>query len=78
MAQPLQLTPPVMRSRARLDPDQAARAPFEECGKLAAPKLTPYYNLAVGVYAVDLNDILGEINSDCANFEHGWLLQLGQ
>jgi hypothetical protein len=27
---------------------------------------------------MDLNNVLGEIDTDCANFQHGWLLRLRQ
>lgn len=63
---------------ASLHTDQTAGPPFEEREKLAPPELPPHHRIAFGIDAMDLNDILGEIDTDCADFEHEWLLLLGQ
>jgi hypothetical protein len=76
MAQFLQTPSPMMGARAGFHADQTTWPPFEECKKLAPAELTPCDNLALVVKAMDLDDIFGEINADCAELQHGWLLIL--
>jgi hypothetical protein len=53
-------------------------AAFEKRDKLVPPELAPQYGLAVGVDTMNLNNVLGDIDADIANFKHGWLLLLRQ
>jgi len=78
MAHFLQPPPPVMRPGAGLHANQTAGAAFEKGEKLVPLELAPQYGLAVGVDAMDLNNVLGQIDPDCAKFEHAWLLLLKQ
>jgi hypothetical protein len=66
------------RSGAGLQTDQTAGPSFEEREKLSPPELTAHHGLSVAIDAMDLNNVLGEINADCAKIQHGWLLCSGQ
>ena len=68
----------MMRRGAGLHANQTAGPAFEKGEKLVPPELAPQYGLAVGVDAMDLNNVLGQIDPDCAKFEHAWLLLLQQ
>ena len=59
-----QLASPVMRARARLHPDEAGRQLFEEGEKALAPNPPLQNGVPSCVDAVDLEDRLGEIETD--------------
>src|SRR5687767_8558102 len=63
-----------MGTRARLHADQASGPPFEEGQKLTAPDLAMHHPLAAVIDAVNLKNVLGEIDADGGSFGHGWLL----
>ena len=67
MAEPRQLARPIMRRATGLHADQAGRDLAEKLDDLFAPQLPGNDDLPVLVDAVDLKDILGEINADGAN-----------
>ena len=52
---------------ARLSTDQARRQRFEECRYLITPQLLPNNNLLVGVDPVNLQHVLGDIQTNRAN-----------
>jgi hypothetical protein len=56
-----------MRGGTRLHPDQARRESREKRQHLAAPKLFPHHDLLIGVNAVDLKHVLGDIQTDRGN-----------
>jgi hypothetical protein len=56
-----------VRRGARLHAQQARRQALEERHHLTAPQLLPDNNLLVGIDAVNLDDVLGEIQTDRAN-----------
>ena len=67
VAQFAQLTRPVMRRSARFHAYKTRRQPLEERLHLAAPQLLLDDHLLAGVDAVNLEDVLGEIQTDRAN-----------
>jgi hypothetical protein len=69
----LQLTPPVMGRRARLNPDQARRLLGKPCQHLRAPQGTTNRHRAGAIDPMHLKHILGDIQADYANLFHGWL-----
>jgi hypothetical protein len=52
---------------ARLYADQARWQRFEERQHLTAPQLLPNNNLLAGVDPVNLEHVLGDIQTDCGN-----------
>ena len=64
---------PVMRGGASLQAYNACSLLLEEWQNLATPQLPAHDNLARRINAVDLKDVLREINSDRGNFVHGRL-----
>lgn len=74
----LQLPAPVVSAGAGLHADQTAGLTLEERKKLAAPELATHDWPAAVVDRVNLKDVLGEVDTDCASFEHGWLPRLGR
>ena len=67
MAQFAQLTRPVMRRSACFHACKARRQPLEDRHHMAAPQLLAHHNLVIGVDAVNLEHVLGEIETDRAN-----------
>nr|WP_246690563.1 hypothetical protein [Microvirga aerophila] len=61
---------PVMRGRASLKPNQARRQCAEEPRHLAAAQRLAQDDLAIPVDAVDLEDVLCDIKTDCGNLRH--------
>jgi hypothetical protein len=66
-----------MRPGTGLHSNQARLKPLEERQHLAAPQLATKPNLALGRDAVQLENILGQVEADCGNLFHGWLLSSG-
>ena len=69
-----QLPAPIMRCRARLDADQTVRQSFEIVQNLAPSQLPPHDNRARRINSVNLENILGEIQTYRRNIAHGRLL----
>ena len=59
-----EFTRPIIGGGARLHADKARRQRLEECQHLAAPKLLPNNDLLAGVDAVNLEHVLGNIQTD--------------
>src|SRR5262245_42275349 len=62
-----QLTCPIMRRGTRLHANEAGRQRREELQHLTAPKLLPDDDLLGRINAVDLKQVLGDIQTDCGN-----------
>jgi hypothetical protein len=72
MAQRRNRARPVRRS-ARLHADKAPRQSLEEAQNLnTAHRFTDHHS-AARIDAMDLKNVLGQINSDRRNLVHGWL-----
>ena len=73
MAQRRNRPRPVVRRRTRLHADKAPRQSLEEPQNLnAAHRFTDHHG-AARIDAMDLKNVLGQINSDRRNLAHGWL-----
>ena len=59
-----EFTRPVMGRSAGLEADKARRQRFEECQHLAAPKLLPDDDLLGRINTVNLEHVLGEIQTN--------------
>src|SRR5215471_21608878 len=57
----------MVRRGTGLHTDQARRQGLKKCHHLAAPELLPDNDLLVGVDAVDLKHVLGDIQTDRGN-----------
>ena len=66
----------MMRRGAGLDPNQARWQLLEEGQDVTALQLTANDHLAISINAVDLEHRLGDVETDCRNRLHAWLLQL--
>jgi hypothetical protein len=73
VADRLQLPRPVVRRRARLQTDQTARQPSEERKHLAAPQPLAHNRRPARIDAVDLKNVLRQIQPNRRNLVHGWL-----
>ena len=60
-----------MSSGARLYPDQTRRELIEKADDLCSPELPPQNGVAILIDAMDLKNVLGDIQADCGNFLHG-------
>ena len=76
MPKRLQFARPIMRGGAGFDTDQAGRQFLEECQNVATLQLTPDYHLALRINAVDLKNRFGNVETDCRDRLHDWLLQI--
>jgi len=74
VAKCLELTRPMMRRGTGLDADQAWRHLLEERQDKAPLELTADDHLASGINAVDLKHRLGDVETDCRDRVHVWLL----
>src|ERR1700680_1919537 len=70
-------TRPVVRSRAGFHGHRAARLRCEELHHLRAPELSSENYRSIRSRAVRLTHILGQIQTDDANFLHGRPLRCG-
>ena len=73
MTKPSQLPSPMMSRSTGLHPNETGRKRREECQNVNATELLPDNAPSLGVHAVDLKDVLREIESDCGNLHGGWL-----
>src|SRR5262249_32473318 len=76
MPKRLQFARPMMRGRAGLHPNEARRHFLEERQDVATLQLTAEDHLAIGVNAVHLKTRLGDVETDCLNCLHVWLLSI--
>jgi len=65
-----------MRAGACFHADETRLEAFEKLQDLAAAQLAPEDHHAVQVDAVDLKDVLGQIDADGGSLFHGWLPSL--
>jgi hypothetical protein len=68
---------PVMRCCAGLQPDQTWSESAEECSHVRSAKLTTKPDHTILIDAINLKDVLCEINTDCRNLHGGRLLPVG-
>ena len=64
MTEPDQLPRPVVRRGASLDVDQTGRQLLEKRQQLTAPQLPADDNVTSAIYAVNLENVLREIEAD--------------
>src|SRR5262249_13518856 len=76
MPKRLQFARPMMRCRAGLHTNEARRHFLEEREDVATLQLTAEDHLAIGVNAVHLKTRLGDVETDCLNCLHVWLLSI--
>src|SRR5271156_2110256 len=76
VAKCLQLTRPMMRRGAGLNADQAWRQLLEERQNVATLQLAPDDYIASRIDAVNLKNRLGDVETDCRDRLHGWLLRI--
>jgi hypothetical protein len=74
MVERLELARPMMRPRARLNANEARRQLLEERHDVAALQLPADDDVALRINAMDLEHRLGNIETDCRDRLHGWLL----
>src|SRR5262249_6975372 len=67
VTEPRQLTCPVVRAGPGFDGNEAGRQSFEELHHLTAAKLLPDDDPLGRVNAVNLENVLGDIQTDCGN-----------
>lgn len=63
-----------MGTGAGLNADQADWSALEKRQKLTSQQLPSHHDLPVVIHAMDLDDILGEVDIDRADYVYGWLL----
>src|SRR6516162_7070993 len=73
VAKRAQLSPPVVRRRARLQANQTGRQSTEERQNLRTPKLLAQNRRSLGIDPVHLKNMLRQVQSDRRNLAHGWL-----
>ena len=73
MTEPDQLASPVMRRATRFHANQARRQPGKKWQHLRPPKRLADHNLAGRINAVDLKNVLGQVEADRGNLHSGWL-----
>ena len=73
MAELDQLARPVMRRATRLHADQARRQLGKKWQHLRPSKRLADHNLAGRINAVDLKNVLGQVEADRGNLHSGWL-----
>jgi hypothetical protein len=66
----------MMRGGAGFDANEAGRKLLEECQDVAALQLTPDYHLAFNVNSMDLKNRFGDVETDCRDRLHDWLLRI--
>src|SRR3984885_11088517 len=74
MAEFNQLTRPMMRRAARLDPDKARRQFGKERQHLRPSQRLADNDLTARINAVNLKNALGQIQTNRSNLHDGWLL----
>src|SRR3974390_3463689 len=63
-----------MRGSAGFDSNEARRKLLEEPQDVTTLQLTPNYHLAFNVNTVDLKNRFGDVETDCRDRLHDWLL----
>src|SRR6202162_3685368 len=76
MPKGLELARPMMRRGAGLDANQARLQLLEERQDVAALQLTADGHLAFRLDAVHLKNRLGDVETDCCDHLHDWLLRI--
>ena len=76
MAERLELARPVMRRRTGLDTNQARRQLLEERQNITALQLAAEDDIALRIDTVNLKNRLRDIETDCRNRLHDWLLRI--
>src|SRR5712671_7756795 len=71
-----QLLLPMVRRGAGFDADQTRRKLFKERQDRAPLQLAADDHIANGINSVNLKDRLGDIQTDCRNCLHDWLLRM--
>jgi hypothetical protein len=71
MTECLELARPMVRRGAGLNAHQAWWQLLKECQNRPPLQLTTHYHLATSVNAVNLEDRLGDIETDCRDRLHG-------
>src|SRR6266568_666507 len=66
----------MMRRSAGFDADEARRQPLKEWQNVPALELTANDYITCRVNSVDLKNRLGNIETDCRDRLHGWLLRI--
>src|SRR5271170_5236130 len=66
----------MMRRGESLDTNQARRQLLEERKNIATLQLTADHHLASSINAVDLEDRLGNVETNCRDRLHTWLLRI--
>ena len=73
MAEFDQLTCPMMRRAARLDPDKARRQLGKERQHLRPSQSLADNDLTARINTVNLKNVLGHVEADRGNLHSGWL-----
>src|SRR5579863_2001231 len=76
MAKRLELARPMMRRGASFNTDQAWWELLKECQYVAPLELTADNDVALRIDAMNLKDRLRDVETDCCNRLHGWLLRI--
>src|SRR5216684_1691206 len=66
----------MMRRSAGFDADEARRQPLKEWQNVPTLELTANDYITCRVNSVDLKNRLGDIETDCRDRVHGWLLRI--
>src|SRR5918994_4926402 len=72
----LELARPMMRGGTGLNTNEARRQLLKECQDVAALQLPADNNVASCINAVNLKTRLGDVETDCRNRLHVWLLRI--
>jgi hypothetical protein len=73
MAQLDQLAGPVMRRRASFHANQTWPQVGKKPNNLIAPQSFSYDCRTGRIHAMDLENVLGQVQTNCCNLAHGWL-----
>src|SRR2546426_7899555 len=76
MPQRFELARPMMRRSTGFDADEARRQPLKEWQNVPALELTANDYITCRVNSVDLKNRLGDIETDCRDRLHVWLLRI--
>src|SRR2546430_6583047 len=76
MPQRFELARPMMRRSAGFDADEARRQPLKEWQNVPALELTANDYITCRVNSVDLKNRLGDIETNCRDRLHVWLLRI--
>src|SRR6202011_1051113 len=67
-----------MRRCTSLNANETGRKFLEECQNVAPLQLTADYHLALRINAVDLKNRFGDVETDCRDRLHDWLLRISE